>query len=285
LSATSWYRVGANAGTWGPRALEEELQPTPLTPVPVQQATPLERQLAMALGLEAELHWPRLPLEVGSCEQGGRCCWRWLARAALERVAGVPMSHLGLADMVASLREELQGLKELRSWREQAEDQLEQAEKDKYELDKLRVAHEAAQQELRELRAKEKELVRVQAELAELHDANRQLQGREQCAQRELTALKAEKQVLVEGDLAAARIRAGQAERELTDMMKTKLDHKVLNEDLNRRLLREQKEVEKQKEENARLRREWEAAVKKKPRRRRRTTGSPVSGRGSPGRR
>jgi len=271
LTTTTWYR------SYGPRAYEEELQPAPLSPVPIHEATPLEQQLAYALGLEEETHWPRLPMEVGSCEQGGRCCWRWLARAALERAAGAPMSHLNLAEMVAHVRSELASLAELRKWQVMAEEELEQAAKDRQEASRLRMAFSSTEAELREVRNREAALLRVQAENTDLQDANRELKVREQRMQRELMDLQAEKQLLIEGDLAAAKTRAGQAEKELTEAFKTKLDHKVLNEDLNRQLLRERRELERQKEENARLRQEWEAAVRKKTRRRRRPGSSKQS--------
>uniref|UniRef100_A0A7R9ZZX2 Uncharacterized protein n=1 Tax=Pyrodinium bahamense TaxID=73915 RepID=A0A7R9ZZX2_9DINO len=274
LTTTTWYR------SYGPRALEEELQPTPLTPVPAREATPLEQQLAEALGLEDESHYLRLPLEVGSCEQAGRCCWRWLARAALERVAGAPMSHLGLAEMVDFLRREMASLAELRKWQQAAEDDLLQAAKDRQDATRLRMAHAAAEADLRELRGREAALLRAQAEAAELQDSNNDLKAKVQRLQRELLEMQTEKQLLVEGDLAAAKSRADLAERELTEAMKTKLDHKVLHEDLTRQLLRERKELERHKEENARLRQEWEAAVRRSARQRRK--GS--SKRGSPGR-
>jgi len=190
------------------------------------------------------------------------------------------MSHLGLAEMVAHLRGELQSLAELRKWRDKAEEELEQAAKDRQEASRLRMAHTAAEAELRELRSREVAMLKAQAENAELEDAIRELKIKQQRMTKELWDLQTEKQLLVEGDLAAAKIRAGQAEKELTEAMKTKLDHKVLNEDLNRQLLRERRDLEKQKEENARLRQEWENAVRKKGKRR----GKGSSKRSSPSR-
>jgi len=176
----------------------------------------------------------------------------------------------------------MEALAELKTWKSSAEEELEAAVKTRHEFARLQAANHAAGQELRELRAQGAEVEQLQTQVSDLQEANRELKIQEQRLQRELNQLKADHTLTVEGDLAAARIRAGQAERELTDIIKTRMDHKVLNDDLNRQLVRERAEVAKAKEENDRLKQQWEAVAFRSRRRRGQRANSK---RRSPGRR
>jgi len=265
--------------SWGERALEEEMKPTPLGPVLAEIATPLEQQLARVLGVEDESHWPRLPMEVGSCDQGGKCCWRWLARAALEQVAGEPMSHLVLSEVVASLRSDMKELAELRKYHSSVTEELAQAAQDRNDLKAARKVMSELQDELSRLKRKESELVSLQAKHAELEESHAKLRMQDENLKRQLSSLKAEQKILTEGDLAAAKHRAEEAERELTKAAASKLDLKVMTEDLERQLARERKEAADQKEANARLQQEIDKLTRKpkkkaKPKRSPRSTSA-----------
>ena len=92
---------------FGRRTLEEELREPVLTPIPSTLATPLEKQIGTAIGLKGKgRQVPRLPRDVVSCKHGSTCCWRWLARAALEEVAGTSLASMSLAEGVAQIKEE-----------------------------------------------------------------------------------------------------------------------------------------------------------------------------------
>ena len=89
------------------RAVEEELQQPVLTPVPNSLATPLEKQIGTAIGLKGRSRIvPRLPRDVVQCLHGQSCCWRWLARAALEQIHGSSLASMSLADGVTLMKED-----------------------------------------------------------------------------------------------------------------------------------------------------------------------------------
>ena len=92
---------------FGRRSLEEELAEPVLTPIPNSIATPLEKQIATAIGLKGRGRLvPRLPRSVVSCKHGSDCCWRWLARAALEQIWGSSLASLSLAESVKKIKED-----------------------------------------------------------------------------------------------------------------------------------------------------------------------------------
>ena len=91
----------------GRRALEEELQQPVLTPIPNSLATSLEKQLGTAIGLKGKNRLvPRLPRDVVHCLHGQNCCWRWLARAAMEEICGSSLASVSLADGISQMKEE-----------------------------------------------------------------------------------------------------------------------------------------------------------------------------------
>ena len=92
---------------YGRRALEEELQQPVLTPIPNSIATSLEKQLGTAIGLKGRNRLvPRLPRDVVHCLHGQNCCWRWLARAAMEEASGSSFASMSLADSIAMIKQE-----------------------------------------------------------------------------------------------------------------------------------------------------------------------------------
>jgi len=259
---TTWCR------SWGQRALEEELKPLPLTPVPVHMATPLEAQLAEALGVADSKNWPRLPLEVGSCEQGNRCCWRWLARAALEQVAGVPLSHLSLPEAIARLREEILELAERRKWCETAEMELEQAASDRQQWQELQMTHRECEHELEELRAARAGAAEMRAELVEQRAKFQQLHADHVDLQSECNKITTKHDMLVHGDLLTAQKRAETAEEELRTNVQSRIELKVVNDDLNRQLLGLRQEIVALKQDKIVLMKAQEEALAQKKKKR-----------------
>lgn len=147
-------------------SLEEELSEPVLTRIPNSIATQLEKQVATAIGLRGRARLvPRLPRSVVSCKHGSDCCWRWLARAALEEIWGSSLATLSLAECVKKMKEEFAQL---------------QADRRDFEAEQFRAkaAEETAarlQEELteckvdgREFRVLEREHGRVQNETIEL---------------------------------------------------------------------------------------------------------------------
>lgn len=151
---------------FGRRCVEEELGEPVLTRIPNSIATQLEKQVATAIGLRGRARLvPRLPRSVVSCKHGSDCCWRWLARAALEEIWGSSLATLSLAECVKKMKEEFAQL---------------QADRRDFEAEQFRAkaAEETAarlQEELteckvdgREFRVLEREHGRVQNETIEL---------------------------------------------------------------------------------------------------------------------
>lgn len=92
---------------FGRRSLEEELREPILTPIPNSIATPLEKQIATAVGLRGRARLvPRLPRTVVGCKHGADCCWRWLARVALEQIWGSSLASFSLAESVQKIKED-----------------------------------------------------------------------------------------------------------------------------------------------------------------------------------
>lgn len=265
-SATSTRCRGGWGGYHGRedlgRALEEELHPRPLAPVSATEATPLERQVAAALGVDGEPYWPRLPLEVGCCEQGGRCCWRWLARAALEQVAGMSMGqHEALADMIAALRTDLSELAELRELQKAANVELTQAAFEKQQQEKLQFTHASLEKDLCAASARLEELDEVRSERDALRKEVTQLRISEEQLRQHSTSLEIEHRKVVEGDLAAARHRALEAEKEIAKVSRSRLDQQAANVDLNQQIENIRRELAAKMKENDELRQEWQKSA------------------------
>lgn len=253
-------------------ALDDELQPPPLAPVPLEFATPLERQFSSVLGLADRMQALKLPAEVEACPRGGRCCWRWLARAAVEQVGGSSTAHLGLAEAVRTLREELTQLRGADSERLDA-----QAQTSRHSEALLQVQERcaAAEAELRGLRGVQDELGRLQVENDHLRTTNGRLVNTERGLEKVVACLQSQHRVLLEGDLAAARQRAEAAEQRL-------MESDLQREHLAQRLARTEAELEAEKVKVSMLHRAAEAKAKaKRPGAKRPGTASPGRGRSS----
>lgn len=222
--------------------------------MPLELATPLERQFSAVLGLTERMQALKLPAEVEACPRGGRCCWRWLARAAVEQVGGVGTAHLGLAEAVRALREELARLRAEGGEREEA---LARAGRDAEAAAGLRELCASAESELRGLRGVQDELGRVQVENEHLRTANGRHVNTERGLEKVVACLQSQHRVLLEGDLAAARRRAEAAEQRL-------LESDLQRESLAQRLARTEAELEAEKVKVAMLHRAAEAKAKAK---------------------
>eukprot|EP00927_Polykrikos_kofoidii_P038431 TRINITY_DN32776_c0_g1_i1.p1 TRINITY_DN32776_c0_g1~~TRINITY_DN32776_c0_g1_i1.p1 ORF type:complete len:398 (+),score=64.49 TRINITY_DN32776_c0_g1_i1:117-1310(+) len=198
-----------------PSALEDELRGPPLGPVPINLATPMERRVAEALGIAGHESVLRIPLEAESCTQGTRCCWRWLARAALEEVGGARLAasfngrHASLAEFVSALREELASANEKSADIDTCKEQM---ARDAKEIDRLKERCRVKDAEVAELHSLRDECRRTRAECLELRTANARMIVNEARFDKELAALRLEHRALVEGDLVATKARARDAE-------------------------------------------------------------------------
>eukprot|EP00933_Yihiella_yeosuensis_P036151 TRINITY_DN2986_c0_g1_i1.p1 TRINITY_DN2986_c0_g1~~TRINITY_DN2986_c0_g1_i1.p1 ORF type:complete len:419 (-),score=63.89 TRINITY_DN2986_c0_g1_i1:432-1688(-) len=208
------------------RAIEEELREPNLTPVPAAMATPLERQVANAIGLHGSATFPRLPRDVESCNSGGRCCWRWLARAAIEEVSGTSTTHLNLREAVPTLREEI---KQLRADFTSAEMQRRRAENAEEKIGKLEEANALLMKEVKEFRSLERETGRLQTECHDLKSATGRMDAVMTAQSKEIVKLKSEMEYQIEQATTSLQARAEQAERALFQVQ-------LHEEDLQRRL-------------------------------------------------
>lgn len=193
------------------RALEEELTEPILAPVPTGIATPLERQLAKAIGLTGP-SVPRLPRDVVSCDKGARCCWRWLARAAIDDVSGKRTIHLTIGEAVSSLKAEL---RTLRSNFTSAEVQRQRAELAEEEAERLRESNIKAMHEVKEFRQLERETGRVQSECVELKLSIGRLEAQIQSQIAEIAKLKSERELVISAATADLETRLEETQREL----------------------------------------------------------------------
>jgi len=214
----------------------------PLEMVPSELASPLERQFASSLGLAEHKLVPRLPTGLENCHRGGKCFWSWLARAALEQVAGVSLGHLELPEMVSQLRTELADLRR-------------QTRKDASALANLRDLCGAGDAELRELRAARARLGRMEVESEELRTANDGL-TKTVAILREDYREASEKCDTLEAELAEAAERADEAETEL-EAVESKLDMaRLLHERGEQARLEDQKLLHLARAESTRIQHE-----------------------------
>ncbi|CAK9037249.1 unnamed protein product [Durusdinium trenchii] len=195
---------------FGRRSLEEELREPILTPIPNSLGTPLEKQVATAIGLRGKgRNVLRLPRSVVSCKHGCDCCWRWLARAALEQIWGGSLASLSLADSVLKIKEEFAQMQDARRAFETEQFRAKAAEEEvatlQHELKKNKV-------DGREFRILEREHGRLQNEVADLRaargklEAELEVQKRRSVEQMEVARRKAE------GEVEALQARAQKAE-------------------------------------------------------------------------
>lgn len=215
------------------RALEEELREPILTPVPLSLATPLEKQVAAAIGIKGKKDGPqipRLPRDVEACKQGSRCCWRWLARAALEEVSGQSLQMMSLGDAVSSLKVELQALRHERG---QAETHRMRAQQADDELVVLRDALAHAKKDSNDFRGLERERGRLQAESAELRTTNGRLEAQLDAHRTHNERLVAEMRSAVDAETAVLRARLEEVEKQLVkaQLSEEGLQRQILDKD------------------------------------------------------
>lgn len=214
-------RGGANGAAACP-LLDEELHQPPLAPVPLELATPLERQFAAVLGLPDGHPALHLPPEVQACTKGPHCCWRWLARAAIEQVAQRPTTHLRLSEAVNDIQDEIRRLRISK---------LEVSDDDKVvwkakalshqkEVEELKKDLEAHREKLRQLLDVKDELTRLKRASLELEEKNRRHQSNERGLEKTVECLHLQQRALVDGDLATARQKVADLERMLEEQQK-----------------------------------------------------------------
>jgi len=197
----------------GRRALEEEILEPVLSAVPHGLATPLEKQLAAVIGIKGRnCSVPRLPRDVDGCKTGGRCCWRWLARAALQEVSGTSMTDRSLAECVPGLKAEFQNLREEHGRAETYRMRFMQAEDS---LIQMREELEKCKQEVREVRSLERETGRIQEESAELRATKGRLEAQLAKEKHEVSQLQSEMRAKIDEATAPFRARAEEAEKAL----------------------------------------------------------------------
>lgn len=241
-----------------PPPLQEELQPPPLGDIPWQAATVLERHFAKTLGMGEMQMAMRLPPDTEVCPLGGRCCWRWLARGAIERVMDRTVSHLTLSDAVKSSAEELEEVRfqaadcvELRALRDRGL-------QDSRDLAALRVKHQELEVQVQDLKGYRDEYNKVLVEKNEVQEANTRHVAAQRGLEKVVACLQHQQRVLVDSDLFNARKRFEDAERKVGRAEQER-------DQLLRRVDAAGREIEAQKINIGRLERTIET-LSKKPR-------------------
>mmetsp|Transcript_98149 Transcript_98149/g.246112 ORF Transcript_98149/g.246112 Transcript_98149/m.246112 type:complete len:321 (+) Transcript_98149:54-1016(+) len=232
--------------------LEDEVHPPPLTELPWHLATPLERQFAKAVGMPEGSAALRLPSEVEACKLGGRCCWRWLARAAMERSFDSPVSHLGLGDAVREVRRDVKYMRDnFNAGKELTSVRL-QAQKDAERLTAASNRLQVLETEVRELRETEDRYAKLILEKEELQADNERHMATKRGLEKVVACLQSQQRSLIEGDLATAKCRAEEAEAKLARI-------ELEREQFTRQLASDVQEMDLQKATIARLHKQAEA--------------------------
>lgn len=154
---------------------------------------PGRRALPAELGLAGH-RVLTLPSHVDTCDQGEKCCWRWLAHSVLKEASW--------------LKEDLDSVRQEHA---QSVGERTKLEHDTEAFAELRGAHAATQRELDSLKA---EAAEVRRELAAIRTAHAHKAAREQELERELSRVDEERRRFIEQEAASTR-RADEAEREL----------------------------------------------------------------------
>lgn len=219
----------------------QHLGAQPLEPVPKELASPMELQIASALGLSDRPCIQRLPTGIEQCSaRGGGCFWQWLARAALEEVAGVQLGHLDLPGMVASLRDEVSELR--RQARARAE-----------ELARSKEVSRCLEAEALEGRAARRQLERAESDNRELREAHEGLL-RTLAELQDEARTSVEERLHLEDELESAHERAEDAETVL-EKIESKLDMARLRfEQVEESCVEERQLLHLERAENLRVR-------------------------------
>eukprot|EP00405_Crypthecodinium_cohnii_P037813 CAMPEP_0206539616 /NCGR_PEP_ID=MMETSP0325_2-20121206/8529_1 /ASSEMBLY_ACC=CAM_ASM_000347 /TAXON_ID=2866 /ORGANISM="Crypthecodinium cohnii, Strain Seligo" /LENGTH=350 /DNA_ID=CAMNT_0054037209 /DNA_START=233 /DNA_END=1281 /DNA_ORIENTATION=+ len=129
---------------------------------PPELATDLELRLASALGLRKCRHIPGLPENATICENPENCLWRFLARAAIEHIAGEGSPDLELPALIAKVQTELHNLRG-------------KSRKDDLALANIRDLSAEEMRELSDIRALKLRVERLESENQDLQQANTDL--------------------------------------------------------------------------------------------------------------
>lgn len=176
--------------------------------MPGHLSTSLERQFAAALGLSGK-YVLRLPLEASACSQTAGCLWRWLARAAVEEVTCTASQSTGFPKVVANARAEFARLSAEEGLRKTMASQIKQ---DEAEIESLRAELTDARAELHVPRDTHAEVVRAQADNEVLRADNARHLSTARGLEKVAAAQQMQNRSLIDGDLAAMRRRAEEAE-------------------------------------------------------------------------
>lgn len=207
-SANRQFRVAA--------PMEDEVRPPPLYELPWHLSTPLERQFARAVGLKDGTSSLRLPGDVEACNRGGHCCWRWLARAAVERVLDESVSHITLGEAVNNARQEVKDMRSISDCRKEYIMLLAKAEHDGDQVEHLEKKVRGMEAELEEFLNMRENMVKAQYDKDALQNETERHLATIRGLEKVVSALQAQQRAIVQGDLAIARRRAEEAESKVT---------------------------------------------------------------------
>jgi len=216
-------------------------EPPPMATISLEQATPLERNFAVVLGMSKQGRALKLPQDVEMCSKGNRCCWRWLARGVVEQVSSGTTSGQGLTEAVSSLGTELS---KLRKDSEECSKTKLRCERDASLLCQLQERLKDMENELHDLRCVRDKLDVIKQENDSLRTAKDKHASSERGLEKVVSCLQAQHRILVEGDVAAMRQRAETSERLLKESEK-------MREELGKRCARAEAELQAQKTANA----------------------------------
>eukprot|EP00927_Polykrikos_kofoidii_P069560 TRINITY_DN65084_c0_g1_i1.p1 TRINITY_DN65084_c0_g1~~TRINITY_DN65084_c0_g1_i1.p1 ORF type:complete len:316 (-),score=37.81 TRINITY_DN65084_c0_g1_i1:175-1122(-) len=174
---------------------------------------PMALRIAEALGIVDEVGIARIPADVQACSSGSRCCWRWLARAALEHVGGSFLStsmgrrHASLSELVSLLKAEVSSVNKKSDALEECQNQI---ARDAEKLAVLKQLDRVNDTEIAELQSIRKELAQARAECLELRSSNGRLIAGETRFENELAA--SHQSAMVNKKLFATKIDAEESE-------------------------------------------------------------------------
>lgn len=185
--------------------LEDEVKPPPLYEMPWHLSTPLERQFARALGMKEGVCTLRLPNDVESCKLGGACCWRWLARAIVERLLDEPVAHMALGDAVNYARKRVKELKTVSDCRQQYLELLAKADRDELEVKELSKKVRSLETDLDGVQRLREQVIREQLAKESLLVTNDRHQATIRGLEKVVASLQSQHRALVDGDLLMLR--------------------------------------------------------------------------------
>jgi len=206
----------------------------------------------------------RLPADVESCKLGGHCCWRWLARAALERVLDTPYSHVSLGEAVRTAREQVVEMRSVCDCRKEYVSLMAKNDRDAEQADDMRKKMLVLQEEVEQLQSTREQLARITFERDTLRADNERQLASLRGLEKVITSLQSQHRAVVDGDMVLMRNRVEEAEA------KSKRQE-ALVEEYVRRAAKDSSDLQEAKSEKYRLQKQLEVYTKK---RRRNKSGS-----------